>query len=115
MAASQNKQCSEQCNFMKSPVDKVGNSHSNQHKIDEPRSNQSIFVKSPDGTLITVPFHPLKKISDVKREIERRLKLDPRDYSLYINGWCKRLDKNNLSLSDYGIGKDSTLLANVPF
>jgi hypothetical protein len=98
---------------VKSPVDGVGNSHSSQYKIDEPRSNQSIFVKSPDGTLITVPFHPLKKISDVKREIERRLKLDSSDYSLYINGWCKRLDKDNLSLSDYGIGKDSTLVANA--
>ena len=40
--------------------------------------------------------------------------MDPRDYSLYINGGCKRLDKDNLSLSDYGIGKDSTLVANVP-
>ena len=79
--------------------------------VDEPRF---IFVKLPDSRLITLPFHPLKKISDVKREIECRLRLDPRDYSLYINGGCKRLDKDNLSLSDYGIGKDSTLVANVP-
>jgi hypothetical protein len=113
-AASQNKRCSDQCNFVKSPVDEVGNSHSNQRKIDEPRSNQCIFVKSPDSRLITVPFHPLKKISDVKREIKCRLKLDPSDYSLYINGWCKRLDKDDISLSDYGIAKDSTLVATVP-
>jgi hypothetical protein len=112
-AASHNKQCSDQCNFVKYPVEGVGNSHSNQYKIDEPRSNQSIFVKSPDSTLITVPFHPLKKIFDVKREIERRLKLDPSDYSLFMY-WGKRLDKDNLSLSDYGIVKDSTLVANVP-
>jgi len=79
--------------------------------MDEPRF---IFVKLPDSRLITLPFHPLKKISDVKREIECRLRFDPRDYSLYINGGCKRLDKDNLSLSDYGIGKDSTLVANVP-
>ena len=79
--------------------------------MDEPRF---IFVKLPDSRLITVPFHPLKKLSDVKREVECRLRLDPGDYSLYINGRCKRLDKDNLSLSDYGIGKDSTLVANVP-
>ena len=77
--------------------------------MDEPRS---IFVKLPDSRLITLPFHPLKKISDVKREIECRLRLYPRDYSLYINGGCKRLDKDNLTLSDYGIGKDSTLVIN---
>jgi len=79
--------------------------------MDEPRF---IFVKLPDSRLITLPFHPLKQISDVKREIECRFRFDPRDYSLYINGGCKRLDKDDLSLSDYGIGKDSTLVANVP-
>jgi len=79
-----------------------------------PRSNQSIiFVKSPDGRLITVPFHPLKKISDVKCEIEHRLGLDPRDYSLCIHLW-KKLDRDNLSLSDYGICSGSTLVANMP-
>ena len=56
---------------------------------DKPRSNQSIFVKSPDGRLITVPFHPLRKISDVKCEIEHRLGLDPRDYALCIHLWKK--------------------------
>ena len=78
--------------------------------VDEPRF---IFVKSPDGRIITVPFHPLRKISDVKRDIEHRLGLDPRDYALCIHLW-KKLDRDGLSLSDYGICSGSTLVANMP-
>ena len=85
------------------------------HSKDEAKelqSNQCIFLKPPEGGLITVSFYPSKTVFEVKREIKHRLGLDPSDYSLYINAWCKRLDKDNLSLSDYGIGKDSTLVIN---
>jgi hypothetical protein len=85
------------------------------HSKDEAKelqSNQCIFLKPPEGGLVTVSFYPSKTVFEVKREIKHRLGLDPSDYSLYINAWCKRLDKDNLSLSDYGIGKDSTLVIN---
>ena len=74
-------------------------------------SNQYIYVKSPEGRCIAVPFHPSKTVGEAKREIECELQLDSVEYSLYIHLW-KRLDRDRLSLSDYGICKGSTLVIN---
>ena len=86
-------------------VDKGGNSYSNQY----------LYVKSPEGKCIAVPFHPSKKVGEVKRELECKLNLNLilEGYSLCVHLW-KRLDKNNLSLSDYGVTNGSTLVVNVP-
>ena len=83
-----------------------------KEEAQELQPNQCIFLKPPEGGLVAVSFYPSKTISEVKQDIKLRLGLDPSDYSLYINAWCKRLDKDNLSLSDYGIGKGSTLVVN---
>jgi hypothetical protein len=79
--------------------------------------NQHIFVRSPDKRLIAVTFYPSKTVSQVKNDIEQKLGLYRSDYLLYRDDrdeWCKRLDEENFSLSDYGIGKDSRLIVKIP-
>jgi hypothetical protein len=102
-----------ECKIKRRPreVTPVRKDHSKE-EAQELQSNQRIFLKPPEGGPITISFYPSKTVSEVKQDIKHRLGLDPSDYSLYINAWCKRLDRDNLSLSDYGIGKDSTLVIN---
>jgi len=82
-------------------------------EVNDSYSNQYVYVKSVDGRYIVIPFHPLKTIGMLKCEIERKLQLLPKRYSLHAYSW-KRLDRDSLSLSDYGICNGSTLVTNIP-
>lgn len=86
-------------------------------KKDSSCPNQSIFVRSPDKKIITITFNPSKTVSQVKDDIEQKLGMDRSDYLLYRDDkdvWCKRLDNEKFSLSDYGIDRNSRLIVKVP-
>jgi hypothetical protein len=75
----------------------------------EPSSEESIFVKLPTGETATIPYHPSKKVSEVMLEIQDRVGgWEVGDVALGRLGGSY-LGRMDLTLSDYGIGKDCEL------
>jgi len=74
-------------------------------------SDQCIFIRCPPPSyeILTVECRPLKKISEVKSEIQAKFELHPSEYILQISGKWTTITRDGCSLADYNIHKNSTL------